>query len=312
MNKEQTYVGADISKESLDIAIYGSDKKCQFPNNTTGLKKAIRFLKGLTPVLVTFESTGGLELGLWEALTAAGLDAAPVNPRQIRDFGKAKGKLAKTDSIDAQTIAHYGLAMTPRPQPFPDTQDLKELMARRSQLVEMIVAEKNRLKAARKPDVKQDIKMHIEWLESRLDNVNREMQKAIETDPALQEKELLLETTPGVGPTLIATLLTGLPELGTLTRYQVAALAGVAPLNRDSGLMRGTRTVWGGRAQVRRALYMATLVASRYNPVIKAFYQRLCAKGKAKKLALIACMRKLLTILNSMLKHHCPWSYQVA
>lgn len=311
MNKEQTNVGVDISKDHLDIAVFNSTKRWRFSNSSPGIAQAIKLFRSVAPSLVVFEATGGLELPFWAALTESGINAAPVNPRQIRDFAKAKGRLAKTDTIDAQVIAHYGQAIQPRPQPFPDTQDLKELMSRRSQLVEMITAEKNRLKAARKPDIKQDIEEHIGWLESRLDDVDKGLREAIKESPALQEKDRLLQTTPGVGPTLSATLLTQLPELGTLNRHQVAALVGVAPLNHDSGLMRGKRAVWGGRGRVRNALYMATLVATRYNPVIRSFYRRLCAEGKVKKLALIACMRKLLTILNSMLKHHSPWNCQV-
>lgn len=308
MDKEQTYVGVDISKDNLDVSVFASNQKWNFRNSPVGIEKAVTILKGMEPIFVVFEATGGLELAFWAALTEAGIAAAPINPRQIRDFAKAKGRLAKTDSIDAQVIAHYGQAMQPRPQPFPDTQDMKETMARRSQLVEMITAEKNRLRAARRTSIKEDIKAHIEWLESKLDDVDRDLRQAIKTSPILREKDELLQSTPGVGPTLSATLLTQLPELGTLTRHQVAALAGVAPLNRDSGIMRGKRTVWGGRARVRGALYMATLVATRYNPVIRAFYQRLCTQGKAKKLALTACMRKLLIILNSLLKHHTPWT----
>lgn len=309
MDKEQTYVGVDISKDNLDVAVFASEARRSFPNNPVGIKKAVAVFQGIEPVLVVFEATGGLELTFWAALTEAGIKATPINPRQMRDFAKAKGKLAKTDTIDAQVIAHYAQAMQPRPQSFPDTQDLKELMARRGQLVEMISAEKNRLGAARKVDIKTDIKAHIAWLTSRLKDVDREVRGAIKASPLWREKDALLQSTPGVGPTLSATLLTQLPELGELNRHQVAALAGVAPLNRDSGTMRGKRTVWGGRAHVRGALYMATLVATRYNPVISAFYRRLCGAGKAKKLALIACMRKLLTILNSMLKYHTTWTH---
>lgn len=310
MVKEQTYVGADISKDSLDIAIYGSAKKWRFSNDTSGIRQSLKVFKRLEPVLVTFESTGGLELDLWAALSKAGISVAPVNPRQIRDFAKAKGKLAKTDTIDSETIAHFGQAIKPRPQTFPDTNNLKELMARRTQIVEMITSEKNRFHAAHKPEIKQDIQIHIAWLENRLDNVDKELKNAIQESPALQEKDQLLQSAPGVGPALSATLLTQLPELGSLNRHQVAALAGVAPLNRDSGLLRGKRTVWGGRGRVRKALYMATLVATRYNPVIRSFYNRLCAEGKVKKLALVACMRKLLIILNSMLKFHVAWNHQ--
>lgn len=305
--KEQQYVGVDISKDSLDIAVFDSSRQWHFNNSPGGIKQAIKMFGAIKPELVIFEATGGLEIPFWAALFQAGISAAPINPRQIRDFARAKGRLAKTDVIDAQVIAHYAQAMKPRALPFPDTQEIKEVMARRSQLVEMISAEKNRFKAMRKESVKQDIKAHIEWLETRLDNVDKELREAIESNPVWREKDQLLRSTPGVGPVLSAILLTQLPELGTLNRHQIAALVGVAPLNRDSGLMRGKRIIWGGRGRVRGALYMAALVATRYNPVIRAFYQRLCGEGKAKKLALTACMRKLLIILNSMLKNHTPW-----
>ena len=310
MNKEQAYVGVDVSKETLDVAVCDSGERWQFSNSRAGIKIAIETLGRIGPDIVVFEATGGLELPFWEALSEAGISAAPINPRQIRDFARAKGKLAKTDAIDAQVIAQYGRAMQPRPQPFPETQALKEVVARRSQLVDMISSEKNRLQAARQTNIREDIKAHIEWLETRLKGVEKELTKAIKASPVWREKDELLRSTPGVGPTLSATLLTQLPELGTLNRHEVAALAGVAPLNRDSGLMRGKRAVWGGRGRVRGALYMAALVATRYNPVIRAFYQRLCSEGKPKKVALVACMRKLLAILNSMVKHRTPWTYR--
>ena len=310
MNKEQKYVGVDISKNSLDIAVFGSNQRWRFHNSPVGIERTIGALEAMKPVFVVFEATGGMEIPFWAALSKAGIDAAPINPRQIRDFARAKGILTKTDAIDAQVIAHYARAMQPRPQPFPDTQDLKEVMARRSQLVEMISGEKNRLKAARRENIKEDIKAHIEWLETRLDNVDKELRKAIEASPVWREKDRLLRSTPGVGPILSATLLTQLPELGTLNRHQVAALAGVAPLNHDSGMMRGKRTIWGGRGRLRSALYMAALVATRCNTVIRVFYKRLCSQGKPKKLALTACMRKLLAILNSMVKHRTAWTHR--
>ena len=220
--------------------------------------------------------------------------------------------MAKTDNIDAQIIAQYGQAMKPNPQLVPDTQELKELMARRSQIVEMIASEKSRLKAARQKLIKQDIQDHIDWLQKRIHETDKELMRAIDDNPVLQEKAKLLRSTPGVGPTTTAALLIQLSELGTLNRHEVAALAGVAPLNRDSGRMRGKRTVWGGRASVRGILYMSALVATRYNPVISAFYQRLCAEGKAKKVAIIACMRKLLIILNSMTKHKTLWQHSTS
>jgi transposase len=307
MDKEKTYVGVDISKETLDIAVNRLDKKWSFRNNHAGISKAVEMFKGMMPILVVFEATGGLELLFWETLTKAGIDTASVNPRQIRDFAKAKGKLAKTDKIDAQVIAHYGQAMNPRIQRYPDTQDLKDMMARRSQIVEMITTEKNRLRFTRNIRVKSDIQSHIEWLESQLNNVDKDLRQAINADPVMRDKNELLQSAPGVGPTLSASLLTQLPELGSLNRHQIASLVGVAPLNRDSGLMRGKRTVWGGRSKIRSALYMAALVATRHNPVIRSFYTRLCLGGKAKKVAITACMRKLLLILNSMLKNHAAW-----
>jgi transposase len=312
MDKEQTFAGVDISKDYLDVTIVDSDKTWRFANNQVGIKKVIKVFKEMASVMVVFESTGGLEISLWLALNQAGINAAPINPRQIRNFAQAKGKLAKTDKIDAQIIAQYGQAMRPNPQLVPDTQELKELMARRSQIVEMIASEKSRLKAARQKLIKQDIHDHIDWLQKRSHETDKELIHAIDVNPVLQEKAKLLRSTPGVGPTTTAALLIQLPELGTLNRHEVAALAGVAPLNRDSGRMRGKRTVWGGRAIVRGILYMSALVATRYNPVINAFYLRLCAEGKAKKVAITACMRKLLIILNSMIKHKTLWQHSTS
>lgn len=307
MNTERKYVGIDISKEYLDVAIDLKDKRWRFGNNPAGIDEAIKMLKTIAPVFVVFEATGGLELSFWSALSEAGIEVSPVNPRQIRDFAKAMGKLAKTDKIDAGVIAHYGQSMQPRSQGFPDSQDLKEAMTRRNQLVEMITSEKNRFRYVRNKRIKQDIHLHIEWLESQLNDVDNGLKQAINTDPVTRKKSELLQSTPGVGPTLSASLIVQLPELGTLNRQQIAALVGVAPLNRDSGTMRGKRMVWGGRPRVRRALYMSTLVATRYNPVIRTFYHHLLVVGKAKKVALIACMRKLITILNSMAKNNTPW-----
>jgi transposase len=307
MNKEQIYVGVDISKDYLDVAIVDSGEKWRFDNSQTGIKKAIKVLKKISPVMVVFESTGGLEIALWLALNQAKINAASINPRQIRNFAQAMGKLAKTDTIDAQILAQYGQAMKPKPQLVPATQQLKELMARRRQIVEMISAETCRLKAARQLSIKQDIQAHIDWLQKRLDDTNKELLQAIDSDPGMKEKAKLLRSTPGVGPVMTVALLSQLPELGELNRHEIAALAGVAPLNRDSGRMRGKRTIWGGRASIRSVLYMVALAASRHNPVISVFYQRLITAGKAKKVALIACMRKLLIILNSMIKHKTLW-----
>ena len=305
---EQVIVGIDISRDRLDVAIHQSEKQWQFSNDRGGITKLCKMLRELTPALVVFEATGGYEMPLYFSLDEAGLPAAPVNARQIRDFARSTGKLAKTDKLDARVIAHFGYAIRPTAHPIPDTQELKVAQGRRRQLLEMITAETNRLKAAPRA-LRRRIEAHIKWLEQDLADTDREIKEVIKNDPFWKEKDDLLQSTPGVGPTLSATLIAQLPELGTLDRRRIAALAGVAPLNRDSGVFHGRRAVWGGRTHVRAVLYMATLVATRFNPVIRSFYTRLCAAGKNKKLALTACMRKLLTILNSMIKHRTVWSY---
>jgi transposase len=236
------------------------------------------------------------------------LPVVVVNPRQVRDFAKATGHLAKTDTLDAQVLAQFAEAVRPTPRPLPDaqTQERAARLTRRRQLVEMLVAEKTRRGQASSPIQKQ-IQVHLTWLERRLRALDEELATAIRSSPLWREKDELLQSMPGVGPVLATTLLASLPELGILSRQQIAALVGVAPLNRDSGTIRGKRTIWGGRAHVRATLYMAAIVASRCNPMIRAFYHRLCAAGKAKKVALTACMRKLLTILNAMLRTRRPW-----
>jgi len=242
------------------------------------------------------------------ALAVAGLPVVVINPRQVRDFAKATGKLAKTDVLDAKVLAHFAEAVRPVPRSLPDTetQALTALVTRRNQVISMLVAEKNRL-CTSQPPVRQRIQTHVAWLEQELDEIDRDLKETLHKSPVWREKENLLRTVPGVGPQLTISLLAYLPELGTLNRKSIAALAGVAPFNRDSGTLRGKRAVWGGRSRIRAALYMAALAASRHNPVISAFYQRLLAAGKAKKVALTACMRKLLVILNAMLKHHTSW-----
>ena len=267
-------------------------------------------LTGLHPSLVVLEATGGLEAPLTGALAEAGLPVVVVNPRQVRDFAKATGKLAKTDAIDAHVLAHFADAVRPTPRPLPDaqTQAIAALLARRRQMVAMLTAEKNRFRTANVV-VREDILQHITWLKKRLSKLDTDLRETLRQSPIWREKDNLLQSVPGVGPVLSLTLLAQLPELGTLSRRQIAALVGVAPLNRDSGTLQGKRTVWGGRATVRTALYMGALVASRWNPVLRSFYHRLCAAGKPKKVALTACMRKMLTILNAMLKHRTPWGY---
>jgi transposase len=310
MMSTQVFVGSDVSKAQLDLA-FRPEGRCSVPNDEAGWAQILERLRAVLPTLVVLEATGGLEIPRTGLLAAAGVPVVVINPRQVRDFAKATGRLAQTDALDADTLAHFAEVMRPELRPLPDeqTQALAAIVARRRQLVEMLTAEKNRLSAAPKP-VRKSLRMHITWLERELAHTDRDLAHAIRESPVWREKEELLRSTPGVGPVMTTTLLANLPELGTLTGKQIAALAGVAPLNRDSGTLRGKRTVWGGRAQIRATLYMAALVAARFNPVIRAFYQRLCAAGKAKQVALTACMRKLLIILNAMLKHRTPWRMQ--
>ena len=305
--KTPVFVGIDVSKAQLDLAVR-PEGSLALPHDEAGIAKVVKHLQPLAPTLIVLEATGGLELPLTGALAAAGLPVVVVNPRQVRDFAKAAGKLAKTDTLDAHILARFAEVMRPVPRPLPDEQSvaLAAILARRRQLIEMLTAEKNRLGGAQKA-VRQSLQAHIAWLKREIAQTDVQLAQAIQNSPVWREKDDLLRSVPGVGPVLTTTLLAELPELGDLTRKQIAALAGVAPLNRDSGTLRGKRTVWGGRAHVRAVLYMGALVATRYNAVIKAFYHRLCAAGKAKKVALTACMRKLVTILNAMVKHRTPW-----
>ncbi len=308
MTEAQLYVGIDVSKDTLDVAVRPTGQQWRVSNTEEGLGPLVERLQGLSPALVVMEATGGYEVPVAAALGADGLPVAVVNPRQVRDFARATGKLAKTDKLDAQVLALFAERVRPVPRPLPDpqTQELHALLARRRQIVVMLVTEQNRLGSAL-PSVRPGIQEHIAWLEGKLGELNDGMGKLLRESPLWREKEDLLRGVPGVGPVVTLTLLAELPELGAMDRRQVAALVGVAPLNRDSGTLRGRRSVWGGRAKVRTALYMAALVATRHNPMICVFYQRLLAAGKPKKVALVACMRKLLTILNAMLKHRTPW-----
>jgi transposase len=308
MEPTPLYVGIDVAKAHLDVAEGSTGALWRVANDEVGIAEALRRLEVLAPALVVLEATGGYEAPVAAALGAAGLPVAVVNPRQVRDFAKSTGKLAKTDALDARVLALFGERMRPAARPLPDAQaqELSGLLTRRRQVVGMLTAEKNRLHIA-PTAVRKDIHNHISWLERSLSKLNEELGDALRRSPLWREEEDLLRSAPGVGPVLTLTLVAEVPELGTLDRRQIAALVGVAPFNRDSGTLRGKRTVWGGRATVRAALYMATLVATRFNPVIRAFYQRLLAAGKPKKVALTACMRKLLTILNAMIKHRTPW-----
>lgn len=308
MDVVEVFVGIDVSKATLDVATWPPTAPWTGPHSEASIATLVVRLQALAPTVIVLEATGGLELPLAGALGAANLAVAVVNPRQVRDFAKATGQLAKTDRLDAVILARFAQAVRPTPRILPDalTQELSAVVARRRQVVEMLVAEKNRLTSA-PPRVRAEIRRHIRWLETALARLDETLADTIQRSPLWQANDELLQSTPGIGPTMARTLLAELPELGTLNRKQVAALVGVAPLNRDSGTLRGKRTVWGGRAQIRAPLFMCTLVAVRHNPVLKVFYQRLRAAGKAPKVALTACMRKLLTILNAMLKHRTPW-----
>jgi transposase len=313
LNQSAVFVGIDVSKARLDVALVPTGEALALDNDAVGIASLVERLKAQPPELVVLEATGGLQMPVAAALGVAGLPVAVVNPRQVRDFARATGKLAKTDRIDARVLAEFGRRLQPTPRPLPDqaTQELGALLDRRHQVVEMLTAEKNRLHRAMQP-VQPRIQAHILWLIQQLKELDQDLGDAVRASPLWREKEELLRSVPGVGKVLSLTLLSHLPELGTLERQQVAALVGVAPWNRDSGVLRGKRAVWGGRAPVRAVLYMATVAAVRCNPAIKVFYQRLLAAGKAKKVALVACMHKLLTILNAMLKHNTPWNPEYA
>jgi transposase len=305
------YAGIDVSKEYLDVAMRPSGEKLRVAQDEAGVADLVARLVAAKPELIVLEATGALHADVVAALALAKLPVAVVNPRQVREFAKASGRLAKTDALDAAVLAHFGEAMRPEPRPLPDEQtaELDAMVTRRRQLVEMIAAESNRLQACRSKTVRPGIKANIDWLKRQLQDADRGLDDAVRRSPLWREKEQLLRSVPGVGRVVATTLLAELPELGRLDRKQIAALVGVAPLNYDSGQRCGVRRVWGGRASVRSALYMAALVATRRNPVIAAFYARLLRAGKAKKLALVACMRKLLTILNSMLHHSKSWQH---
>jgi len=308
MEAPSVYVGIDVSKDQLDVAVGAEGRRWRVAFNEAGLTALGEELGALQPTLVVLEATGGLQVPVLAQLTALKIPAVAVNPRQVREFGRSLGKLAKTDAIDAHLLAEFAARVQPAVRPLPDegTRTLEALLARRRQLIEMLTAEKNRVGQA-VPRVRPELREHIAWLQGRLKALDKDLEDFLRQSPLWREQEDLLRSVPGVGPVVAVTLLAELPELGSLSHKQIAALAGVAPFNRDSGRYRGKRTVWGGRAPVRAALYMAALVASQHNPVIRAFYQRLVAAGKPKKLALVACMRKLLTILNAMLKHRTTW-----
>jgi transposase len=306
---EQICVGIDVAKDRLDVHVRPHGEAFVVSRDHEGLSSLADRLQRLSPTLIVMEASGGFEVTVAAALSAAGLPLAVVNPRQIRDFARATGRLAKTDALDAAVIAHFADAVHPAPRPLPDSQarELAELVARRRQVIDMLVAERNRLRQLHSERLKKRIERHLVALQKELAEIDRDLGDTIRRSPAWRDKEELLKSVPGVGNATARSLLAELPELGTLDRKAIAALAGLAPFNRDSGTLRGRRTIWGGRASVRAVLYMAALVASRHNPVIAAFYARLRRAGKPAKLALTACMRKLLTILNAVLRDQRPW-----
>jgi transposase len=305
---EALYIGIDVSKANLDIDAYPRAHRARFNNDETGRRQLVSALKGLQPKLIVLEATGGLESAIAGELAMAGLAVAVINPRQARDFAKALGVLAKTDQVDALVLARFAEAIKPEVRVLKECEvmALDSVLTRRRQLVDMITAESNRQAQAPSKIAKQ-IAKHLSWLNKRLDEADDDLDDAIRQSPLWQAKANLMMSIPGVGRVTATTLLAALPELGALSRREISALVGVCPFNRDSGGHRGRRVIWGGRASVRAVLYMAALAASRHNPMIKAFYQKLLVAGKMKKVALVACMRKLLVILNAMVKSNTPW-----
>jgi transposase len=314
MTEPYVAVGIDVSKHEWVIAVDPTGDIWTSGTDHAALEQTVHRLTALQPNLIVLEATGGYEATLAAACAAATLPVAVVNPRQVRAFAQALGRTAKTDAIDAQVLARFGARVQPPPRPLPsaDTQALAALVARRRQLLEMLTAERQRLQLVDRGPVARDLRNHIRWLEKRVSDVDDETTGQIHRSPVWRAHEDLLRSVPGIGPIVARTLIAELPELGTLDRRAIAALVGVAPFNCDSGQSRGKRQIWGGRAPVRAAVYMAALVATRYNPVLARFYQRLRAVGKAPKVALVAVMRRLLTILNAMMKNQTPWRPEAA
>lgn len=311
---DETVVGIDVSKAQLDVAVRPSGEAWRVENEPASLKRLAERLKELAPRLVVMEATGGLEIPIAAVLGRAGLPVVIVNPRQVREFARATGRLAKNDKIDAMILALFGERVRPEIRPLPDdlAQAFDALLARRRQLVLMLAEEKTRLQQARSREVRSGIQRHIRWLEREIHDVERGLTDSVHRSPLWKAKDDLLQSAPGVGQVTSFTLLADLPELGRLNRKQIASLVGVAPHAADSGTLRGKRITWGGRAPVRQALYMAALAACHSNPTFRGFYQRLIAAGKPPKVAIVACMRKLLTVLNAILRDGTPWNPSLA
>lgn len=309
----EIFVGIDVSKAWLDIAVHEESETFRVSNDEAGIARLVKHLRKLQATLIVLEPTGGFEMLVVAELTHAGLPAVVVNAKRIRDFARATGKLAKTDKLDAKVLAHFGMAVRPplRSLPSEEEAQLTALLTRRRQVLNMLTVEKNRLVTVRAP-MRSDIEAHIQWLSTSLKELDKAIKEFVEGTPLWKEKDALLQSVPGVGPVTSATMLGMLPELGKLNRQEIAALVGVAPVNKDSGRKQGRRRVYGGRADVRNVLYMAALSAKKFNPVIKKFYERLIKQGKQKKVALTACMRKLLVILNAMMHARQPWRTHAA
>jgi len=302
-------VGIDVAKDHLDVHVRPIDESFRVPHDEAGMVTLLARLRTVAPTIVVLEASGGYEAALTAALASAGLPVAVVNPRQIRDYARAVGQLAKTDRLDAQIIARFAEAVRPEPRPVPDAQAQAwgELIARRRQLVDMLTAEQNRRRLLRDRRLQHHVDAHIKWLEEALRRLDHDLTTLVRSTPAWREADDLLRSAKGIGPVTSCTLIADLPELGCLDRRRIAALVGVAPFARDSGVFRGRRMIAGGRPHIRRVLYMATLAAIKHNPVIRAFHHRLVAAGRPSKVAITAAMRKLLTILNAMLRDRRPW-----
>jgi transposase len=307
--KSKSFIGIDVAKQQLEVAAHESDYQFRCPNKASAFGGLIAELISLRPALIVLEATGGLEIRVVSALHAAGLPVVVVNPRQVRDFAKALGQLAKTDRLDARVLAHFAAAIKPplRPIKSKEAQELDALTGRRSQLIEMLTDEKNRRSSAPSDTVRDKIKEHIDWLEECIAELDEQLKALLQSSTDWQAKDEILQSVPGIGPVTSFSMIADLPELGLLNRQQISKLVGVAPLNSDSGQRRGTRHIYGGRGRLRRALYMAALTALRFNPVIKEFYQRLCANQKPFKVAITACMRKLISIINVMVRDSSSW-----
>lgn len=305
MDEESRFIGIDVAKRHLDVA-FSEGSVARYDNDEDGVTSLRERLVAAQPTLVVLEATGGYQRRVVAELASARVPVVAVNPRQVRDFARALGRLEKTDAVDAQVLRLFAERIRPEVRDLPDAEasELEELLSRRRQLSVMLVAEQNRSHQAVSRRVQRDLEAHIQWLKKRLKDADTDLHKAVNATPLWHAKVQVLQTEPGVGPVTAMTLLLALPELGLLNRRQIAKLVGLAPLCQDSGKRQGQRTTWGGRSTVRRVLYMATLVATRHNPKITSFYERLVSAGKPKKLALVACMRKLLTILNARMREH--------